>query len=116
MAVALALVNGVPRTFTVPGTSLIYDQSVSIVTSGGSPPSSINGPVNGGTAITLPSSGVYTLNANSVPNLNVFLNGDRLESTIDWNVSGAGPNYTAIQMTFQLVAGDRLDFRIERTS
>lgn len=116
MAVALALVNGVPRTFTVPGTSLIYDQSVSIVASGGNGSTTLNGPVNGGTAITLPSSGVYTLNVNSVPNLNVYLNGDRLESVIDWNVSGGGPNYTAITMTFQLVVGDRLDFRMERTS
>lgn len=116
MAVALALVNGVPRQQTIPGTSLIYDQSVAIVVSGASPPISLNGPVTTGTAVTLPASGSYTLNVNSVPNLNVYLNGDRLESVIDWNTSGAGPTYTAVQFTFNLVAGDRIDFRMERTS
>jgi hypothetical protein len=116
MSTALNLFNGVPRTFTIPGTSLIYDQSVTMVASGGNGSTTLNGPISSGTAITLPRSGVYTLNTNSVPNLNVYLNGERLESTIDWNTSGSGPNFTAIQMTFQLVVGDRLDFRMERTS
>ena len=117
MAVALALVNGVPRQQTIPGTSLIYDQSVSIVASGGSAGSnSVNGPVTSGTPITLPSSGSYTLNANSVANVQIFLNGDRLEQTFDWVISGTGPNYTAVAFTFNLVVNDRVDFLIERTS
>jgi len=116
MANALALVNGVPRQAVIPGTSLIYDQSVTIVTSGGNGSTTLNGPITSGTAITLPSSGSYTLNANSVANLNVYLNGDRTEMTLDWNTSGAGPTYTAVSFTFNLVVGDRVDFRIERTS
>lgn len=111
----LALVNGVPRMTANVALPNIYDTSVSIVASGATPPGSLNGPVTTGTAITLPSSGVYTLNG-GVPNLQVYLNGDRLETTYDWNTSGSGPNYTAIAMTFDLVAGDRLDFRIERSS
>ncbi len=116
MANALALVNGVPRQFVIPGTSLIYDQSVTIVTSGGNGSTTLNGPITTGTAVTLPSGASYTLNVNSVPNLNVYLNGDRLESVLDWNTSGVGPNYTAVQFTFNLVVGDRVDFRMERTS
>ncbi len=114
---ALTLVNGVPRMTAITASlPLIYDQSVTVVVSGASPPSSLNGPVTSGTAITLPASGSYTLNANSVPNLQVYLNGDRTESTIDWNTSGSGPTFTAITFTFNLVAGDRVDLRIERGS
>ena len=114
---ALALVNGVPRQQTISASlPLIYDQSVLIVSSGGSSPSSLNGPVAAGTAITLPASGSYTLNANSVANLQVYLNGDRIEQLYDWSTSGSGPTYTAIQLTFNLVAGDRLDLRIDRSS
>jgi hypothetical protein len=116
-SVGLQLINGVPRQQTI-GTSLptIYDQSVNIVTSGGSAPSSLNAPVSAGTAVTLPSSGSYTLNTNSYPNLQVFLNGDRLEYLLDWATSGSGPTYTAIQFTFNLEAADRIDFRIDRNS
>lgn len=114
---ALTLVNGVPRMTAITASlPLIYDQSVTIVTSGGNGSTTLNAPVNSGTAITLPSSGTYTLNANSVPNLQVYLNGDRTESTIDWNTSGSGPNFTAITFTFNLVVGDRVDLRIERGS
>jgi len=74
----------VPRQSVLPGTSLIYDQSVTIVASGATPPGSLNAPVTAGTAITLPGSGSYTLNANSVANIQVYLNGDRLEQTFDW--------------------------------
>jgi hypothetical protein len=110
----LALINGVPRGQVV--LPLIYDQTVSIVASGGSPPSSINGPVSSGTGVTLPSSQTYTLNSNSVANLQIYLNGDRLEQVLDWTTSGSGPNYTAVQFTFQLNALDVLVFRIERSS
>lgn len=116
MAYYLGLVNGVPRRTLLPGTSLIYDQSVTVVTSGGNGSTTINGPISAGTPITLPSSGSYTLNANSVPNLEVFLNGQRQESVLDWNTSGAGPTYTAVSFTFELVVSDRIDFRVERDS
>lgn len=115
MANYLALVNGVPRQSVLPGTTLIYDQSIAIVASGAVPPSSLTGPVTTGTAITLPSSGSYTLNANSIANIQVYLNGERLEQVFDWSTSGAGPTFTAIQLTFDLVVGDRLDIRSERS-
>lgn len=114
---ALALVNGIPRQQSITvALPLIYDQSVSVVASGATPPGSLNFPVPAGTAITLPSSGSYTLNANSIANLQVFLNGDRIEQVFDWTTSGAGPTFTAIQLTFDLATLDRLDFRIERSS
>jgi hypothetical protein len=114
---ALVLVNGVPRQQAITVSQpLIYDQSVQVVASGATPPSSIAGPITAGTAVTLPSSGSYTLNTNSIANLQVYLNGDRLEQTFDWTTSGSGPNYTAVQFTFQLNVLDRVDFRIERTS
>jgi hypothetical protein len=118
-SVALVLVNGVPRqqaiTTSLP---LIYDESVTIVATGGggSGSNSLNGPIAANTPITLPASGNYTLNTNSVPNLQVYLNGDRTESTLDWNASGAGPTYTAITFTFELMVGDRVDLVVERQS
>jgi hypothetical protein len=107
----LALVNGVPRmTLSLPN---IYDQSVTVV-SGTPGANEIQGPVTAGTPITLPSSGSYTV-VSSVTSLNVYLNGDRTERTLDWNTSGSSP-YTAIVLTFDLVVGDRIDFRTERNT
>jgi hypothetical protein len=107
---ALVLTNGFPRTQTIAGAP-VYDQSISIVTSG-TPPSSLTGPVSASTAITLPASGTYQINS-GVVSINIYLNGDRLEYNIDWNTSGSGPNYTAFTLTFGLVVGDRLDLRVE---
>ena len=108
----LRLSNGVARTFAESGAVLAYDQRVSVVASGASPPASITGPITSGTAITLPSSGSYTLNVNNVATLQVYLNTVRLEQNYDWNTSGAGPTYTAITITFDLFAGDKLDLRV----
>ena len=107
---ALVLTNGFPRMQLI-GAAAIYDQSISIVSSG-TPPGSLTGPVAPSTAITLPASGAYTINS-SVVSMNIYLNGDRLEYNIDWNTSGSGPNFTAFTLIFGLVVGDRLDLRIE---
>lgn len=93
----------------------IYDKTVSVVSSGATPPGSLNTPVSAGTAITLPSSGIYTVQGGA-PNINIFLNGDRLEYGRDWLTYGSGPNYTQFQLTFGLVADDYLDLRTERDS
>lgn len=108
---ALVLTNGFPRMTTIAGAVPVYDQSISIVSSG-TPPGSLTGPVAASTAITLPASGTYAINS-SVVSMNIYLNGDRLEYGIDWNTSGSGPNYTAFTLTIGLVVGDRLDLRIE---
>src|SRR5271166_4432005 len=102
---ALTLINGFPRmTAIVASLPLIYDNTITIVSSGGNGSTTLNGPITSSTAITLPSSGTYTLNTNSVPNLQIYLNGQRLEeSGFDWNTSGSGPSYTAFSLTFGLV-------------
>lgn len=103
MANYLSIINGVARSSVLPGTTLIYDQTVS-------------GPVTSGTPIMLPGAGSYTLNTNSVPNLNVYLNGQKLIYPGDWTTSGTGPIYTDILVNADLDTGDVLDLRIERNS
>jgi len=99
------LINGVwrqtPITVSNPA---IYDQTTDLVA-----------PVTAGTAITLPASGSYTV-ASGVTSLNIFLNGQKMDYVLDWATSGAGPTYTAIQFLFDLVIGDRIEFRQERNT
>lgn len=75
----------------------IYDQSLSLVA-----------PVNTGVSVTLPGGQTYT-----AAELQIYLNGDRLESVFDYSYVGSAPR-TQVQFTFPLVVGDRLDFRIDR--
>jgi hypothetical protein len=116
MSLALALINGIPRQQTITvSLPLIYDESISVVASGASGSNQINAsPAS--TSITLPSSESYTLNTNSVANIQIYLNGDRTEQVFDWNTVGVGPNYTQFAFTFAVVAGDRIDLVIERNS
>jgi hypothetical protein len=101
------LVNGVPRTFAESSSVTIYDQSITVVTSGAGA-NQVNGPVTAGTSVTLPSSKTFTS-----AELQIYLNGDRLEPTIDYSYVGSPPR-TQVQFTFDLLVGDRLDFRIDR--
>lgn len=97
MAVAnkyLRLVNGVARMTLSPVASEIYAQTTVV-----------SGTVTAGTSLTLPASGSYT-----DVELKMELNGQLLEPVIDYNYVGSAPR-TQIQMTFDLVDGDRLLFR-----
>lgn len=86
----------------------IYDESLKVVAS--SPGAGeIVGPVSAGTNIALPNSQTY-----SSMELQVYLNGDRLESVFDYSYVGSIPR-TQIQFTFSLEVGDRIDFRIDRS-
>lgn len=67
----------------------------------------VNSTITTGTNITLPNSQTYT-----DVELEVYLNGQLLESVGDYNYVGALPPRTQIAMTFDLVAGDRLRFRM----
>lgn len=107
MAKFLRLSNGVPRSFNEGSVVSIYDQSLTVVTSGAGA-NEINGPVTAGTNVTLPGGQTY-----SSAELQIYLNGDRLESVFDYNYVGSPPR-TQVQFTFELVVGDRLDFRIDR--
>ena len=89
--------NGFPRSFSESSSVTIYDQRYTVAS-----------PITAGTAITLPASGSYT-----GAELQVYFNGVRIEVTSDYTYVGSGTK-TQIQMTFDLVVGDTLDFRIDR--
>lgn len=107
MAKFLRLSNGIPRSFNEGSSVTIYDQSLTVVTSGAGA-NQINGPVTSGTSVTLPGSQTYTS-----AELQIYLNGDRLEPVFDYTYVGSPPR-TQVQFTFDLVVGDRIDFRIDR--
>lgn len=94
-----------------------YDEPVDIVVSGGTPPTSLDGPVTTGTIISLPPNTrlanitqYYTVGRGS---LQVFLNGQFLRLGIDWaEVGTSGTASNDIQILQQLEIGDSLEFRI----
>lgn len=104
MAKFLQLVNGIPKSVSESGNPAIYDRTISVVASGAVSPD-LNGPVNAGTNITLPSGQTYVGDE-----LQVYLNGIRLDDVLDYNTNST----TTIQMTFNLQAGDKLRFYIDR--
>jgi hypothetical protein len=93
----LRLSNGIPRSFVEASSVTIYDQSF-IVSS----------PITTGTNVSLPAAGTY-----SAADLEVYLNGMRLEQLIDYNYVGSPPR-TQVAFTFDLVAGDDIRFRVDR--
>lgn len=103
----LRLSNGVPRSFQESSSLTIYDQSLTVVPSGAGA-NQINGPVITGSNVTLPAGQQYT-----AAELQIYLNGDRLESVFDYSYVGSAPR-TQVQFTFDLEVGDRIDFRIDR--
>lgn len=103
----LRLSAGVPRSFAE-SIITIYDQSLTVVASGAGA-NQINGPVTAGTSVTLPGSQTYTS-----AELQIYLNGDRLEPVFDYTYVGS-PLRTQVQFTFDLAVRDRIDFRIDRT-
>lgn len=104
MAKFLQLVAGIPRSVDESGSPTIYDKTITIVAS--SPgPYELVGPITAGTSITLPDGKTYTADE-----LQVFLNGIRLDDVLDYNHTSS----TQIQMTFSLEIGDKLRFYIDR--
>lgn len=100
--------NGFPRSFSESSTVTIYDQRLTIVSGAPANSNEMTGPVTSGTNITLPQSGTY-----EGSELQVYFNGTRIEVTSDYAYVGSGTK-TQIQMTFDLVVGDTLDFRVDR--
>lgn len=94
-----------------------YDETITVVTSGATPPTSVNGPIAPTTNLTLPNN---TRNGNQPQYyvvgkgmLWVFLNGQLLTQGIDWNE--VGPLTTQsnqIETLVTLVVGDVLQLRI----
>jgi hypothetical protein len=75
---------------------VIYDQTL-VIGQGG---------ISAGTNITLPNGAEY----NDVE-LEVYLDGQFLEPTIDYNYVGVTPPRTQIQLTFDVLQNERLRFR-----
>lgn len=93
----LRLSSGVLRSFDEASTATIYDEVLSIGST-----------ITTGTSITLPASGTY-----DSANLEVYLNGQRLAVTEDYTYVGIAPR-TQIQVTFDLLSGDDIRFRVDR--
>ena len=74
----------------------IYDETYDILST-----------ITSGTYVTLPNSGNY-----SGDELEVYLNGIRLDLTLDYNYVGVVPR-TQVSFTFDLYTGDKVRFRIE---
>lgn len=102
MAKFLRLSNGVPRSFNESATLPIYDETIEIGVD------TAPGGVATGNPITLPSSQTY-----EGEELEVYLNGQRADSLIDYNFVGIAPR-TQISFTFDLVDGDKVRFRRDR--
>jgi len=94
-----------------------YEEFVTIVASGASPPNTLNGPISSGTIINLPNNSrlgntveTYTVGSGM---LQVFLNGQYTEQTVDWvEVGSSNSQSNSIQILEGLVVGDYLTFRI----
>lgn len=97
-------VAGMLRSFDESSSVAIFDQRYSVVST-----------ITAGTPINLPGGGSFSV-ISAQTSMNVFLNGSRLEYSIDFATSGGGPNYTAITLTFDVFSPDYLDFRIERNT
>jgi hypothetical protein len=94
-----------------------YDQTIDIVASGATPPTSLNGPISATTVITLPNNSRL---ANVVQKyevgsgfLEVFLNGVYQRLGIDWaEVGNAGSLSTQFKTLVQYVVGDSVELRL----
>jgi hypothetical protein len=104
----LTLVNGVPRQQT--NIQIIYEQNIDVISGVAANSNQIQGPVTAGTQIVLPLAQTYI----SV-DLEIYLNGDRLNPILDYSYVGTGSR-TRVALTFDLVVGDTLVFRINNTA
>lgn len=98
----LRLSNGVPRSFDEASTLPIYDETIEIGVD------TAQGGVTTGSPVTLPSSQIY-----EGEELEVYVNGQRADSLIDYNFVGIAPR-TQVSFTFDLVDGDLIRFRRDR--
>lgn len=105
----LRISNGVPRSFQEASTTTIYAQTITVVTGTPANGNEIQGPVTTGINITLPNAQTYT-----GQELEVKLNGQDLETILDYNYVGTGPGKTQISFTFDLKVRDRIELRIAR--
>lgn len=96
----LRLVNGRPKLLDEGSSPAIYDEAVTVGVGG----------VGTGSPVTLPSNRTY-----DSLELEVYLNGQRLDDVVDYNYVGIAPR-TQVSFTFDLVEGDLVRFRIDRSA
>jgi len=96
----LALINGIPRMTAESASPVIYDETYTAGPGG----------VTTGTPVTLPSSATY-----EGLELEVWWNGQRLEDVADYSYVGSIPR-TQVSFTFDLLQGDAIRFRIDRSA
>ncbi len=95
MAKFITIESGIPRLRNESASTPIYDERLSVSST-----------ISTGTPVTLPNSGTY-----QGDEIQVWLNGLRLDHLVDYNFEGPGPTRTQISFTFDLVNGDKVDFR-----
>jgi len=108
MAKKLALVNGIPKMVDESGSPTIYDESLTVVESGAGAGEINVADVETGDPITLPDAKTYTSDE-----LEVYINGQRVDAVIDYNYEGSPPR-TQISLTFDGEVGDVIRFRVDR--
>jgi len=104
----LRIINGMPRMADESSSPSIYDEYIDIVASGAGANEIDVDDGETGDPITLPDSGTYEGNE-----LEIYLNGNRMEDVADYNWLGSGTR-TQISFTFDLEVGDRVRFRVDR--
>lgn len=102
----LELINGLPRMTAEAGAPTIYDETLTVVSSGAGA-GEINGPISAGVPIALPSGKTYTGDE-----LEVYLDGDRLTPVFDYTFDSS----TEVAFTFEIKVGDVIRFRIDRSA
>lgn len=93
----LRISNGAPRSFDEASSPTIYDETLNV-----------NSTITTGTPVTLPASGTY-----DSAELEVYLNGQRLTVTEDYDYVGSPPR-SQVTFTFDLISGDKVRFRRDR--
>lgn len=99
MGRVLRIINGVARSVDESGSVTIYDEVYSVVST-----------ISTGTPLTLPASQTYTEDE-----LEVYFDTERLIPVQDYNYVGS-PLRTQVSFTFDLLVGDKIRFRIDRSA
>ena len=107
MSKVIRIINGMTRQVDDTAAPPIYDESL-LVVSDNPEAGEIVGPIATGTPISLPDDRTY-----SSDELEIYVNGQRVEPIFDYNYVGSIPR-TQISFTFDIELKDIIRFRIDR--
>lgn len=110
MSKKLALVSGIPRMVDEAAAPAIYDSNIWVISDSDVESDHYRKASNmqSGDNVTLPDSGTY-----EGEELEIRLNGQRLRYLQDYIYVGSGTK-TQVSFNFDMVVGDRIDFRVDR--